>query len=74
MATNKVTAEGLRQRREAMRSMVEIGSAMIKAHEDHGDLDLPERYNLIARQVQEFFEWRRSQEFKVEPRTLEELV
>lgn len=75
METKRKIPEGsMTQRREAMEAMVTAGKEMLKASEDHGVLSLPEKYNLVARQVQEFIEWRKSQVFKHEPRTLEELV
>ena len=75
IAIVKIPEGSMRQRREAMEAMVDAGNAMIKAYEEHGYLPLPEKYSLVARQVQEFIECRmKSLGFKYEPRTLEELV
>lgn len=60
-------------RREAMEGMVEAGKAMIKAHESRGPLPFPAKYNELARQVQEFLDWKATQVFTVTAQTPEEL-
>jgi len=70
----KIPEGSVTQRRLAMEAMVTAAKAMIEAHQDGGYLALPEKYNLVASQVQEFIEWRQSQKFEVKMRTLEELI
>lgn len=70
----KIPAGSMTKRREAMEAMAEAAKTMLKAHEDHGVLSLPEKYNVVASHVQEFIEWRKTLEFKHEPMTREELI
>lgn len=60
-------------RREAMENMVEAGKAMLEAYGNRGPLPFPEKYNELARQVQEFLDWKATQVFTVTERTPEEL-
>ena len=71
----KVPEGSMTQRREAMESMVTAATAMVKAHENSGYFGLPEKYNEMAHQAREFIEWKKSREFKIEPRLpIEELI
>lgn len=75
METKRSIPEGsMRKRREAMKAMVEAGKTMLKAQGTCGVLPLPEKYNLVAIQVQEFIQWRNSRVFKMEPRNPEDLI
>lgn len=58
----------MRKRREAMAAMVKAGKAMLKAQAECGVLDLPEKCNLVAIQVQDFIQWRQSMLLKPEPK------
>lgn len=71
----KIPEGSMTHRREAMEAMVEAGKALLEAHASHGFLALPEKYDLVAQQVHEFIEYRKSLEFKLEPRRpIEELI
>jgi hypothetical protein len=73
-STAKIPEGSMRKRREAMDAMVEAGKSMLKAQGTCGVLPLPEKYNVVARQVQELIQWRKRQVFKVKPRNPEELI
>lgn len=63
----------MRKRREAMKAMVEAGKAMLKAQGTCGVLPLPEKYNLAARQVQEFIQRSKMPKISTRPIPPEEL-